>query len=155
MVVRIDHISLAAVSCTRKTAGIAGLSAGLKCRWRVHRLESRRPAILRQIVVVHTDSGANDQVFNPVGRVCDSQAWSESLTVILGHTGRQRQFQSADGCNGRVIQLAHTGRLQQAKGGVPAQTIVDGQPRGDAPDVHGIEPQPLYILRKAPVSGWR
>src|SRR5208282_6285068 len=84
VVVGIDHIALAAVRCTGQASGIAGLITGLKRRWRVDSLKRRRPAVLRQIVVVEADAGSNDQVFNPVGRISNAQPWCEGFAVILG-----------------------------------------------------------------------
>ncbi len=152
VVIGIDHCSGAAVSCTRQAAGIAGLGAGLKGRRSVHGLESRRPTVLRQIVVVHADAGANHQVFDPVGSVGDAQARRESFAVVVRNTRGQRQFEPSDGLHCRVEELTYARGLKQSEGRVPAQAVVDGQLWRHAPGVHGVKAESLNILREAAVT---
>ncbi len=92
-----------------------------------------------------------DQVFNLVWRVGDAQARREGLAIILWGSRRQGQLQPLNGLHAWVEQLAHARRLEQAKGSVPAQPVVDGQLRCYSPGIHGVEPQSLNVLRKAAV----
>ena len=62
-------------------------------------------------------------------------------------------LQPPDGFDAGIVQLTYARSLEQSKGGVPAQAVVDGQLRRHSPGVHGVRAQSLNILRKAAVAG--
>ena len=45
------------------------------------------------------------------------------------------------------------GSYEKTEGGVVAQAVVDGQMRGGAPGVLGVNSQALHVLRKAAIAG--
>ena len=135
--------------------GVRRFVFGIDERWRrggirVHRFQRGGPPVLREVVVVQAEAGANHRLLPAARRVGDSEARRNLLAVVMRNCFgvSQRWQQDEAGVGG----LAFSGSLKKPEGGLIAQAVVDGEVVRYAPRILGIEPEPLDVLREAAVA---
>ena len=123
---------------------------GVTAPRRIHRLKRSGPSVLRQIVVVHAEAGANHGLLAVARRVGNPEARRELLVVImrnrLGHIPIDGSRSKA-GIGG----LASSGSVEEPQGGLITQAVVDGEVVRDSPGVLGVEREPLTFCEKLPL----
>src|SRR5712675_346189 len=104
-----------------QSPGIARLKAArvrgndTNARRSIDSLKSRRPADLCEIVVKHAEAGAEDGLAAVTGSVCDAQARSELLTVVMRRRVDQRNAESFQCEESGILQLAATRGAKRPK----------------------------------------
>src|ERR1700688_3474667 len=138
-----------------------GYAAGVRCsaycvharqRRGVHPLQSPDPSVLRQIVVVQTNPRANNAAARCSRRVSNAQSRCDSSAIIMRRAFYQGNLQRLQRQVRGILQLGASGRLEKSKGGVVAQSVINGEMSGRAPGILRVKSQPLHILRKTPVA---
>src|SRR5579872_1125789 len=117
----------------------------------IHRLESGNPSVLAEVVVKEANPGPDYSSLAPAGRISKTEARRKRLTIIVRRPIDQRNLQRLQRQVSGILRLGPPGRGEQTKSGVPAQPVIDGQVRREAPGILGVQPQPLHILPEAAV----
>jgi len=139
MVTRIDERALAAVGATGKAGRIGRLIRNARRYGLVDDGEGVNPAILRQVVVVEADAGAENRMLRSAGSVGDAKARGKGFTVIVRDSADEWNVQRVEGGECGILRLVAAGGDEHAESGVIAQTGVNSEGRRDAPGIFGIE----------------
>ena len=92
-------------------------------------LQGFYPAVLGEIVVVQTKSGAKHGFRILPESVRDAQARRESFMVVVGSAlgeGRGGNIEGLKGLKYGIDELGATRGVEKAEGGVVTQTVIDG-----------------------------
>src|ERR1017187_5488754 len=105
----IDESASAAVGRSWQAAGIGGLDA--RRRSLVNGLKRRHPAVLRQVVVVEAETGADDRAPVLPQRISNSQTRRDGLAVIVRGSPmlEEGHLQSLHREQAGVVQLGSSG----------------------------------------------
>src|SRR6516162_7544534 len=90
VVTRIDERALAAVGATGETGSIGKIIRDARCNGLVDGGEGVNPAVLRQVVVVEADAGAENGMLRSARSVGNAKARGKRFTVIVRDSADER-----------------------------------------------------------------
>src|SRR5258708_131675 len=114
----------------------------------IYGVEGLDPSVLREIVEIQTNAGAQNGISGRAGSVSQAQTRGEGFAVVVRDAG-----DNSIACESGIQGLVVAGSEKKGERGVVAQAVVDGQTRSDAPGILGVDSQTLNVLRKAAVTG--
>ena len=156
-VVGSDQFSRPALSVARnasrclRAARIRNRVNARACR-RVHGLESRGPAILRQVVEVEPKARPNYRVSLAAQRPRNAQPRRKLLVIVVRSPAHQRNPQRLERDVPRIVDLASPRSNEQTPRRRVAEPIIEGQILPYAPGILRVNRQPLHVLREAAVA---
>src|ERR1700722_7097784 len=118
----------------------------------VHGLQGADPPILRQIVVVQTNPRANNAATRCSWRVSNPQSRCDGSALIVRWAMPKRNLQRLQRQVRGILQFGASRRIEKSKGGVVAQSVINGEMSGHAPGILRVKSEPLHVLREAPVA---
>src|SRR3984885_1892535 len=97
----VNGVGRAVAAINQRTSGTGGQAAGIsrhdaRASRRVYSLECSDPAILREVVVIEAEAGAEDRGSRLPGRISDAEARRESVAIILRRAADERDAQSLE-----------------------------------------------------------
>src|ERR1700676_1494340 len=111
------------------------------------------PAILREIVVIQANAGAEDGVGGAMRSVGKSEAGRNGFAIVVRHAGDERAAGGLERAHGGIRRLIAAGRYEEAEGGVVAQASVQSESRTDAPGILRVKAKAANALGKCAVAG--
>src|SRR5208282_2136341 len=114
-----------------RAAGQAARSCG--CVRVVDALKCSGPSVLRQVVIEHPETGAKYGLLAAAGGIRNSQARRDLLAVILRYARHNRNLQRLQGCVCIVLSLSSPRSLEEPKGSLISQPVVDREVVRNAP----------------------
>src|SRR5258708_2715196 len=138
-VIGIDECALAAVCAAGEARGIGGIVEGAGGDGLIDGGECVDPAVLREVVVIEADAGAENGVLRNAGSISEAETRGDSFAVVVRNAVDERDAERLKSLQGGILRLIAAGSDEQAEGGVVAEAGADIEGTRDAPTVFGVE----------------
>jgi len=115
--------------------------------------EGVNPAVLREVVVIEADAGAEDGVLRSAGSIGETEARCDGFAIVVRNAADERDAECVERGEGGILRLVAARSDEEAKGSVVAEACVDREGGRDVPRVFGVEAEATERLCKGAIAG--